>query len=180
VAVAAALAAIVTSSCGGQTPAPAPSPSPKPTAASYEFHGQGTATQPVKLQNIEGGRTIYDLNATDVFYSTSSSKGRFLNDRITFYRASTVRLTITAPVGDVDRVTYDFALHGGVTAVSPRGIRLTSDEMDYNGSTHLLTAIGHVRAIDSQGDVLVGDKAVSDVDLQNIHMSGDVRIGQQR
>lgn len=122
---------------------------------------------------------MYGLSATDVYYSTSSSKGRFLHDTIRFYRGDQVRLTVTAPVGEVDRVTYDFTLHGGVDARSARGIEMTSDSMSYDGKTQLLTALGHVHAVDSQGDVLVGDKAVADVDLQNIHMSGDVSIGRR-
>jgi len=183
---AAPLAAIAAASsllaaCASQQQAsPTPSPSPSATVASYLFHGRGDAGQPVKLQNIEKGRTVYDLAASDVYYSTSSAKGRFLHDTITFYDGSAVRLTVTAPVGDVDRTTYDFSLRGGVVARSARGVVLYSDAMSYDGSTKLLTATGHVRAVDGQGDVLVGDKAVSDLDLQNIHMSGDVRIGKQR
>jgi hypothetical protein len=157
-----------------------PAPSPSPTQETYLFHGHGTRSQPVKVENIVSGRMVYDLKATDVYYSTSSAKGRFLNDLISFYKGKAVRLTVTAPVGDVNRTTYDFALRGGVTARSSRGVTLVSDEMAYNGTTKLLTAFGHVRAVDSQGDVLSGDKAVSDLDLQDIHMSGDVRIGQQR
>jgi LPS export ABC transporter protein LptC len=163
-----------------QSGAAAPSPTPAATIPAYLFHGRGAGGQPVKLQNMESGRMIYDLKATDVFYSTSSSKGRFLNDKITFYNGKQVRLTVTAPVGDVDRTTYDFALQGGVTATSSRGVVLVSDTMSYDGTTKLLTAAGHVHAIDSQGDVLAGDKAVSDLDLEHIHMSGDVRIGKQR
>jgi hypothetical protein len=154
-------------------------PSPSPAAPAYLIHGIGSAGRPVKLENIDGGRTVYDLKATDVFYSTSSSKGRFLNDTITFYKGSAVRLTVKAPVGIVDRTTYDFDLLGGVDARSAQGIHLVSDSMSYDGNTRLLTAIGHVRAVDTQGDVLVGDKAVADLDLQNIHMSGNVGIGGQ-
>jgi len=118
------------------------------------------------------------LKASDVYYSTSSNKGRFLNNTIYFYKGSDVRLVVTAPVAVLNRTTYDFVLTGGVRAKSATGVTLDCDVMSYNGNTQLLTATGNVRAVDAQGDVLTGDKAVADLDLQQIHMSGHVGIGR--
>lgn len=171
---------------GGCSQATTPSASPSatatapPTPAHYLFHGRGTAARPVKVEDTAKGQPIYVLKATDVYYSTSSAKGRFLNDTIYFYKGSTVRLTVTAPTADVNRTTYDFVLTGGVRAKSALGVKLYCDVMAYNGYTQLLTATGNVRAIDVQGDVLTGDKAVADLDLQQIHMSGHVGIGRRR
>jgi LPS export ABC transporter protein LptC len=153
-------------------------PSPTPTKADYFIHGRGSISQPVTVQDTVKGQPVYVLEATDVYYSTSSAKGRFLNDKVLFYKGKTVRLTLTAPVADVNRTTYDFVLHGGVKAKSALGITLTCDVMSYNGNTKLLTATGDVRAVDVQGDVVTGDKAVADLDLQQIHMSGHVGIGR--
>jgi LPS export ABC transporter protein LptC len=159
-----------------------PTPGPTPTKADYFIHGSSANGAPVKVQDTVKGQPIYVLKATDVYYSTSSSKGRFLNDTIYFYKGSAVRLTLTAQVADVNRLTYDFVLHGdtGVKAKSATGVTMTCDTMAYNGNTKLLTATGSVRAIDAQGDVLTGDKAVADLDLQQIHMSGHVGIGRRR
>jgi LPS export ABC transporter protein LptC len=177
---AAALALLL---CAFDTP-PRPGAEPSPIAAAtdkaYMFHGHGTAARPVKVQDLVGGRPMYVLKATDVYYSTSSSKGLFYGDQIYFYKGSVVRLRLTAPVANLNRTTYDFVLHGGVRAVSATGVVLTCDSMSYSGITQLLTASGHVRATDAQGDVLTGDKAVADLDLQQIHMTGDVGIGRQR
>lgn len=154
-------------------------PGPTPTKADYFIHGSSANGAPVKLQSTEKGQPVYVLKASDVYYSTSSSKGRFLNDTIYFYKGKAVRLTLGAQVADVNRITYDFVLHGqgGVTARSATGVSMTCDQMSYNGNTKLLTATGSVRAVDAQGDVLTGDKAVADLDLQQIHMSGHVGIG---
>jgi len=175
------LAAAILAACSSTAGAPpSPTPVPGPTSAHYMFHGQGSASEPVKVQDTVHGKPIYVLKASDVFYSTSSNKGRFLNDRIYFYNGNAVRLTLAAPVASVDRVTYDFELDGGVKARSSLGVTLSCDVMRYNGKTQLLTALGHVRAVDSQGDVVTGDKAVADLDLQQIHMTDNVEIGQGR
>lgn len=172
-------AAILLAGCGPrQAGAPSPTPTAKPTAANYTFHGHGTPNKPVKLQDSIHGHPVYVLKATDVYYSTSSSKGRFLNNTIYFYKGSDVRLTVAAPTADVDRTTYDFVLRGGVKAKSATGVTLDCDTMAYNGTTQLLTALGHVRAVDVQGDAVTGDKAVADLDLQQIHMTGNVGIGR--
>jgi len=153
-------------------------PSPKATSPHYFIHGHGTKGRPVKVQDVVKGSPVYVLKATDVYYSTSSSKGRFLNDTILFYKGKSVRLTLTAPTADVNRTTYDFVLSGGVKAHSALGITMYCDTMSYDGFTKLLTATGAVRAIDAQGDVVTGDKAVADLDLQELHMSGHVGIGR--
>jgi len=159
-----------------------PTPGPTPTKADYFIHGSSSNGAPVKVQDMVKGHPVYVLKATDVYYSTSSAKGRFLNDTIYFYKDSAVRLTLVAQVADVNRLTYDFVLHGdtGVKAKSATGVTMTCDTMSYNGNTKLLTATGSVRAVDAQGDVLTGDKAVADLDLQQIHMSGHVGIGRRR
>jgi LPS export ABC transporter protein LptC len=159
--------------------AQSPTPAPTPTKADYFIHGHGANGAPVKVQSTLKGQPVYVLKASDVYYSTSSSKGRFLNDTIYFYKGKDVRLTLGAQVADVNRITYDFVLHGqgGVTARSATGVTMTCDQMSYNGNSKLLTATGSVRAVDAQGDVLTGDKAVADLDLQQIHMSGHVGIG---
>ena len=169
--------------CSHQVNAPSAQPSalPKPSPTEhYIFHGHGTPGHPVKVEDVVKGRPVYVLKATDVFYSTSSAKGRFLNDTIYFYKEGSVRLTLSAPVAEVNRTTYDFDLTGGVHAKSAIGVTLDCDAMAYNGNTQLLTATGGVRAVDAQGDVVTGDKAVADLDLQNIHMSGHVGIGRRR
>lgn len=163
---------------GGQAAAPTPTPTPAPTKADYFIHGRGSNGSPVKVQDVVRGRPVYELQATDVYYSTSSAKGRFLNDTIYFYKGSAQRLKLTAPIADVNRTTYDFVLHTGVVAKSALGVTLTCDVMSYNGNTKLLTATGDVRAVDAQGDVLTGGKAVADLDLQEIHMSDHVGIGR--
>jgi lipopolysaccharide assembly outer membrane protein LptD (OstA) len=122
---------------------------------------------------------VYVLKATDVYYSTSRRKGRFLNDLIYFYKGSAVRLTLAAPVADVDRTTYDFVLHNRVHARSALGVTLDCDVMTYDGSTKLLTATGNVRIVDAQGDAVTGDKAVADLDLQQVHFMGNIDIGQR-
>jgi LPS export ABC transporter protein LptC len=160
----------------GQTASPAPAP----TTAQYHFVGHSRPGRPIKVEDTVKGQPIYMLKASDVYYSTSSAKGRFLNNTIYFYKGSAVRLTLTAPTADVNRTTYDFVLTGGVHAKSALGVRLTCDVMAYNGYTQLLTATGNVHAVDAQGDVLTGDKAVADLDLQQIHMSGHVGIGRRR
>jgi len=162
-------------------PRQSPTPGPRPTKADYFIHGSSANGAPVKVQDTVKGHPVYVLKATDVYYSTSSSKGRFLNDTIYFYKESAVRLTLTAQVADVNRLTFDFVLHGdtGVKAKSATGVTMTCDVMSYNGNTKLLTATGSVRAVDAQGDVLTGDKAVADLDLQQIHMSGHVGIGRR-
>lgn len=177
---AALAAAVLLAGCGHQqTAAPAATATAKPTAANYHFHGHGTPNQPVKMLDSIHGHPVYVLKATDVYYSTSSNKGRFLHDTIYFYKGSNVRLTVAAPTADVDRTTYDFVLHGGVKAKSATGVTLDCDTMAYNGTTQLITAVGHVRAVDVQGDAVTGDKAVADLDLQQIHMTGNVGIGRR-
>lgn len=178
----AALTIAACSNTGTPQARSSPTPGPTPTKADYFIHGSSANGAPVKVQDTVKGQPVYVLKATDVYYSTSSSKGRFLNDTIYFYKGSAVRLTLTAQVADVNRLTYDFVLHGdtGVKAKSATGVTMTCDVMSYNGNTKLLTATGSVRAIDAQGDVLTGDKAVADLDLQQIHMSGHVGIGRRR
>jgi len=155
-----------------------PTPSPSSTAGRYLFIGRGKPGHPVKVEDTVKGQPVYVLKASEVYYVTTSAKGRFLNDTIYFYKGNDVRLTLTSPVADVNRTTYDFVLTGGVRAKSALGVTLVCDVMAYNGNTKLLTATGDVRAIDAQGDVLTGDKAVADLDLQQIHMSGHVGIGR--
>ena len=180
----AALAAAVLSwgcSTGGGPNAaasPTATAAPSPTKADYFVHGRGSGGRPVKIQDTRKGQPVYVLNASDVYYSSASAKGRFLNDTIYFYKGSAVRLTLTSPIADVNQTTYDFVLHTGVRAVSAQGVTLTCDVMTYNGDTKLLYATGDVRAVDAQGDVLTGGKAVADLDLQEIHMSDHVGIGR--
>ena len=177
---AATAAALVLAGCGGQATA-VPTSTPAPTASpavAYHLIGHGLPGRPVKVQDTVAGRPIYVLKATDVYYSTSTTRGTFENDTILFYKGSAVRLTVVAPTADVNTTTYDFVLRGGVHARSAQGIVLVCDVMAYNGKTQLLTGEGHVRVIDAQGDTLTGDKAVADLDLQQIHMFGNVGIGQ--
>jgi LPS export ABC transporter protein LptC len=179
---AAALLALLLGACASrQAPAAAPSPSAlgSPFTGSYHIHGHGSAAAPVKVVDSVAGRPVYVLKATDVYYSTDSLRGLFENDAIYFYKGSEVRLHVAAPTAQVNMHTYDFSLSGGVDARSALGVTLTCDDMTYSGTTQLLTATGHVRAVDAQGDVLTGDKAVADLDLQQIHMTGDVGIGRR-
>lgn len=181
----AAVAAILLAACSQNATPPvkqSPTPRPTPTKADYFIHGRSANGAPVKVQDTVKGQPVYVLKATDVYYSTQSAKGRFLNDTIYFYKGKEVRLTVSAQVADVNRTTYDFVLHGenGVKAKSAAGVTMTCDVMSYNGNTRLLTATGSVRAVDAQGDVLTGDKAVADLDLQQIHMTGHVGIGRRR
>lgn len=181
-AIAAAVICVALTACSRTSSPPTgatPKPAPKPTAGIYLIHGRGSAGRPVKVEDIVKGKPVYVLKASDVYYSTSSNKGRFLNNTIYFYKGSVVRLTLTAPTADVNRTTYDFVLTGGVRAKSAQGVTLDCDVMAYNGYTQLLTATGNVRAVDAQGDVLTGDKAVADLDLQQVHMSGHVGIGRR-
>ena len=136
----------------------------------YHISAQGTNGHPVTITNIVNGAPEYKLQADSVIYSTDLRKGSFRHTTLYFYKGRNTRLTVTAPTAMVDERSHDVALTGGVHAVTAAGVTLSSDEMRYDERTKLLTAVGHVVAVEPGGNMLTGERAVADLDLQQIRL----------
>jgi LPS export ABC transporter protein LptC len=95
-----------------------------------------------------------------------------------FYKGRKRRLTVTAPTAVVNEITHDVALSGGVLARTAAGDTLASDNMTYNEKTRLLTAVGHVVASEPGGNALTGQRAIADLDLQQIQLFGQSAVGE--
>jgi LPS export ABC transporter protein LptC len=184
-AIAAALLAIVLSSCGSHPAAPrsaAPTVRPAttvPPEPTYHLIESGAGGKTPFVKNYAHGALVYSLKAAGVTYSSSQRSGAFSKATIYFYKGSAVRLTVTAPNATVDGNTSDIVMRGGVHARSSDNTTLTSDTMTYNGKTKLLNAIGHVTATGSSGMVVTGDHARADLDLQTVNITGAPVTGSQ-
>ncbi len=170
----AVLAAAASCAGNGQSsPAPAASASPTPGGPVYHISANGTAGQPVKITNIEKGVTEYMLLAQSVLYATNLQRGKFSDNTLHFYKGGKPRLTVTAPTAFVDEQSHNVALSGGVVARTAAGVTLSSDTMQYNERTRLLTAVGNVVANEPGGNTLTGSRAIADLDLQEIRLFGE-------
>lgn len=185
-AVAAAIAAIALTSCGGGANAPRTGATPAPSATApvgepaYHLFETGAGGKTPFVKNFAHGALVYSLKAAGVTYSSSRRSGAFSKATIYFYKGSTVRLTVTAPNATVDSNTYDIVMRGGVRARSNDNTVLTADTMTYNGKTKLLHAYGHVMATGASGMVVTGDRAQADLDLQTVDITGGPVTGSQR
>jgi LPS export ABC transporter protein LptC len=167
---------LVTSSCGHSSqPAQPPSPSGSvlQNGPVYHISAHGANGRPVTISNIIHGVPEYTLKAASVIYATDLRRGRFLDTTLYFYKGRKPRLTVTAPTAIVDEQSHDVALSGGVHATTAADVTLSSDEMLYNEKTRLLTAVGHVVAVEPGGNMLTGGRAIADLDLQQIRLFGE-------
>ena len=174
-----ALAALACACSKTAQPAATARSSPAARGPVYHISANGQAGRPVRIANIIKGVTEYALEANSVIYATDLRKGRFQDTTLHFYKGRKPRLTVTAPTAVVDEVSHDISLTGGVHAATAGGVTLTSDAMRYDEKTRLLTAIGHVVAVEPGGDMLTGTRAIADLDLQSIHLFGAGPIGAQ-
>ncbi|MDQ2818078.1 MAG: LPS export ABC transporter periplasmic protein LptC [Candidatus Eremiobacteraeota bacterium] len=168
--------------CGRRPPPALPSPSPSarphhPGPAAYKISGHQADGRAIEISDIASGRPVYTLKAAQGVYSTNGRKGTFSNTVLSFYKGSSVRLTVTAPTATVNTVSYDVELAGGVTAHNDSGVTLTAETMSYNDKTRVLTASGNVVASDRSGNVLKGDRALADLDLQQLRLFGVNGVG---
>jgi LPS export ABC transporter protein LptC len=171
------LGAPALSACGGQVHtqlSPPPSHSAGPQGPVYHISAQGTGGRPVVITNIVAGAPEYTLLAASVIYSTDLNKGRFSDTTLHFYKGRNARLTVTAPTAVVDEVSHNVLLSGGVHAKTASGVTLTADRMVYDDTTRLLTATGHVVAVEPGGNMLTGREAIADLDLQQIRLYGEL------
>ena len=172
----AAVLMLATSSCTRST-APAQLPSPTGSLFAhgpvYHISAHGANGRPVTISNIVNGMPEYTLKAASVIYATDVRKGKFLDTTLYFYKGRKARLTVTAPTAVVDEQSHDLALSGGVHATTAAAVTLSSDEMLYNEKTRLLTAVGHVVAVEPGGNMLTGGRAIADLDLQQIKLFGE-------
>ena len=150
-----------------------PSTSPLRNGPVYHISAQGANGRPVTISNIVNGFPEYTLKAASVIYATDLRKGRFKDTTLYFYKGRKPRLTVTAPTAVVDEQSHDVALSGGVHATTAAAVTLSSDEMLYNDKTRLLTAVGHVVAVEPGGNMLTGGRAIADLDLQQIQLFGE-------
>jgi LPS export ABC transporter protein LptC len=127
----------------------------------------------VTISNIVHGAPEYTLEAASVLYATNLQRGRFKENVLIFFKGRTPRLTVTAPTAVLDEVSHDVALSGGVRATTTAGVTLTSDSMTYDEKSRLLTALGHVVAMEPGGNMLTGRRAIADLDLQQIRLFGE-------
>jgi LPS export ABC transporter protein LptC len=165
--------AVVSSSCGrtsGPADVASPSASTKARGPVYHISAHGTNGRPVTITNIVSGVPEYTLEAATVIYATDLAKARFTDTTLHFYKGRKPRLTVTAPTAVVNEISHDVALSGGVHAITAAGVTLSSDEMNYSEKTRLLTAVGHVVAVEPGGNMLTGGRAIADLDLQQIHL----------
>ncbi len=161
--------------CSGQAQnASTPQPSALLHGPVYHISAQGTNGRPVTISNIVSGAAEYTLQAANVIYATDLRKGRFSDTTLYFYKGRNARLTVTAPTAVVDEVNHNVMLSGGVRARTASGVTLTSQRMNYDDTTRLLTAMDHVVAVEPGGNMLTGRRAIADLDLQQIRLFGEV------
>lgn len=167
-------------STSGHAGLPAASPGAAATARApaYTISARGTKGHPVTISNIVSGRLEYQLRAASVVYATNLQQATFKSNTLFFYKGRKMRLTVTAPTAVVDETSHDVALSGGVLARTGLGDTLASDTMQYNEKTRLLTAVGHVTAGDPSGNKLTGERAIADLDLQQIQLFGESGTAQ--
>jgi LPS export ABC transporter protein LptC len=138
----------------------------------YHISAQGTKQHPVTISDINHGQRDYLLEAATVVYATNLQQGIFHDNLLHFFKGAKPRLTVTAPVATVDENSHNVDLSGGVVARTASGDTLASDTMTYNEKTRLLTAVGHVVAVDPLGYRLTGTRAIADLDLEQIQLFG--------
>lgn len=159
-------------------PSPMPlaaSPSPRvPNIASVTAHG--TAKNPIVFQNIVNSHPVYSLKASSVTYLPNRQEGTFSDNHLVFYKGTAERLTVTAPSAVLNLKTYDVVLRGGVKADNANGDQLSADQIAYDGKAHQLVATGNVVAVDAAGTKITGDRAVADLDLQQIKIFGHISM----
>lgn len=170
-----ALIALASASCSHAPPPPVASPRAQtsPGGPVYHISAHGTLGHPVTISNIVHGAPEYTLEAQSVIYATNLQRGRFKENVLIFYKGRTPRLTVTAPTAVLDEVSHNVALSGGVRATTKAGVTLTSDTMTYDEKSRLLTAQGHVVALEPGGNMLTGRRAIADLDLQQIRLFGE-------
>lgn len=167
--------ALFGAACAKSQPAHPQSPSAASSAKNgpvYQISAQGTKQRPITISNITNGQREYTLLAASAVYSTNLQQGTFHDNTLYFFKGGKPRLTVTAPVAIVDEGSHNVALSGGVLARTTAGETLDSDSMTYDEKTRLLTAVGHVVAVDPLGYRLTGMRAIADLDLQQIQLFG--------
>lgn len=182
-AAAATLAATVLAlaACGREAGPPPPSPSPPPAGhksnPAFRASAYGIGGKPVQFKNLDrAGRLVYLLTAKSALFSTERALGTLHGAKLVFYKGSATRLEVTAPTADYDQKSNDVVLRDGVTAKNDAGDTMIADRMAYNDKTRLLTATGHVTVTDRTGNAIFGDRAVADLDLQQLQMSGNIGV----
>jgi LPS export ABC transporter protein LptC len=175
----AVLVGVLVASCTSHAPATPAATSSTGVARGPVYHisAHGTYGHPVTISNIVAGAPEYTLEAASVLYATDLRRGRFKDTTLYFYKGRKARLTVTAPTALADEVSHDVALSGGVHAITAAGVTLTSDQMNYDDRTRLLTAVGHVVAVEPGGNMLTGRRAIADLDLQQIQLFGEGPTG---
>jgi len=172
-------------SCGTHANAPnsvattAATPTPVPGEPNYRMFETGAGGKTPFIKTYAHGALVYSLKAAGVTYTPTRRSRAFSKATVYFYKGSTVRLTVTAPIATVDGNTSDIVMRGGVHARSNDNTTLTSDTMTYNGKTKILHADGHVTATGASGMVVTGDRAKADLDLQTINITGAPVTGTQ-
>jgi O-Antigen ligase/Lipopolysaccharide-assembly, LptC-related len=153
-------------------PRPSPTPTEIPPQLNYYIVAHSSGNRPVEIRDTVHGQTLYLLQATQIGYRTSHSQGRLSNIKLAFFKGRTVRARLSAPTAFVDPSSRNVGLAGGVEAHGQNGAELLADSMAYDGRRHVLTATGHVKAIDEKGNSLSGTRAEADLDLQTIRVFG--------
>lgn len=181
------LASALAAGCSASGPAqtqPAVSPSatvvstPQAHDAAYYISAHGANGRKPEITNIDvaTGRRVYTLRASTLRYSSDRKRGIVSDNTLRFFKGSAVRLLVTAPTANLDLSTYDVVLRGGVKATNSNGDAMLADTMSYNDKTRMLSATGHVRVTDRDGNTITGDRALADLDLQQLQMFGNINV----
>lgn len=177
--VAIAAAAVMFGCAKSVAPEAAASPSPGPGSnvpniASVTAHG--APGKPITTSYIVNSHPVYVLRASSVTYLPNRSQGTFSDNHLIFYKGTTPRLTVSAPSAVLNLKTYDVVLRGGVKATSATGDVLKADQIEYVGTQHQLLASGNVIAVDAAGTEISGDRAIADLDLQEVKIFGHITM----
>ncbi len=159
------------------TSAPAPAASRKANT-SYVIKATRVGGRPVVITSLSNGQPQYELRASSVFYTTSLQRGTFKDNTLFFYKGHTTRLTVTAPTATVDEAHQQVFLTDGVLARAPTGESLRADQMQYDARSAQLVGTGHVVLDDGKGDKLTGERAVADLDLEQVNLFGNIGVKQ--
>lgn len=149
-------------------------PSARASAALPPLHftGHGTARHPIRIVQLDGKRTLYELLAHRLTGSESAKATiSYLDDvQITFFARNGSQLRAKAPHATVDEGAGTLTLLGGVHARTATGLLLQCDTLRYSRGANALHGEGHVVMTDPQGLRATGTRFDSDLSFTNVRM----------
>lgn len=146
-----------------------------------------TKIDPPKEMTYEGGstiseekdgRTIWELTADKITVTIENQNAELRNIVATFYQDDGSSIQARAQNGTLHSEQKDLFLDGNVSVVMSDGRRLSCEELRWNNSEHLLSAIGSVD-LETEDSKLTADRVEFDPGANNAVAIGHVKLTRE-